>query len=238
MAHSFSKAEIIEAASTIYGHLSDGLSDKEAMAEMGLSSEEYEQLKAAMFDIKADEIRKRPVEHVYVEYIMQQSQNIKDLTGMIDDARASRQANALVGAVRARAEIYDKLIERGQTFGLIKKEPDRKVIVAGHLIANLNNLELKKLISKELSELNKVMKRYGDDSFEEIRGADSIYHGPGLPAHCGEDEDEYAGMPMTVDVTPEGKIERKFEKGASARVSKNSAGRKMKMPPPPIDIDA
>ena len=171
------KEYIKEAAATIFAALCDGKNDKEVIDEMGLSAEQYEQLKAAMFDSKADEVRTRPTEHVYVEYLINQINNINDLTQMIELFKTTKQFNAMVGAVRARSEIYDKLIARGQEFNLIHKRPDRKEIVAGVMIGDLTNKDLKKLITGELGKLNKMMKRYGDKEMMAIEPG-PIYMGP------------------------------------------------------------
>ena len=113
---------------------------------MGLSADEFDELKVSMFDAKADEMRSRPDEHVYVEYLLNQSRNIRDLTDMIKEFKTSKQYGSMVGAVRARAEIYDKLIAKGQEFGLITKTPERKEIVAGVLVAELSNKNFRRLL--------------------------------------------------------------------------------------------
>ena len=51
------KAEIKESVVTIYTKLVEGQTDIEIADEMGLSMEEYIDLKRAMFEIKADRSR-------------------------------------------------------------------------------------------------------------------------------------------------------------------------------------
>lgn len=164
----WTRKQIAEAVSTIHGRLVSGASDSELCSEMGLAVEEYRALKSAMFDTEAEALRRRPVEHVYVDYMIKQSQNVADLTEMITQFKKSKQYNAMVGAIRARSEIYDKLIDRGQSFGLIHKQPDRKEVVNGIVIADLSNKELKGLITSEMAGLQKMMSKYGDASIEEL----------------------------------------------------------------------
>lgn len=162
------KQEMMEAIATIYGRMSEGAAEADIIAEMGISAEDFERLKAAMFDHKADEVRTRPIEHVYVEYMIKQTENVKDLTSMIGEFSHTKQYNAMVGAVRARSEIYDKLISVGQNCGLIHKAAERKEIMAGVIIADMTNQQLKSMITKELGELNTMMKRYGDKDMSAI----------------------------------------------------------------------
>jgi len=160
----YTRKMVAEAVSTIYGRLASGKSDKEVQEEMGLSASEYNELKAAMFDQESENLRRRPVEHVYVDYMMKQAENVRDLSAMIAEFKRSKQYSAMVGAVRARSEIYDKLIDRGQSFGLIHRQPERKEVVNGVIVTELSNKELRSMITSELAVLEKLMSKYGDQS--------------------------------------------------------------------------
>jgi len=210
------KREIQEAISSIYGKLIEGKTDKEVMDEMGLPAEDYEKLKAAMFDDKADEIRTKPTEHLYVEYMISQAQNVHDLTEMIKDFKTSKQYGSMVGAVRARAEIYDRVIAKGQEFGMIRKEPNRTEFVGGLLVADMTNAELRKTIVTELGSMNRLMKMFGDKDLLELPNDQSIYRGPALPPSTGAKTD-------------------KGPKRVKAKMSKVHKGRKRMMPPGPTN---
>lgn len=176
----FSKEEIAESIGRIYGLSCEGKTDDEIMDEMGLPAEDYRELKAAMFDAKADEFRAQPTEHRYVQYVIDQSQNVRDLTVMIESFKTTKQYNALVGAVRCRSEIYKGLIEMGQSFGILRKEPDRKMVIGGILVADLSNRQLKTTITEELKSLDGLMRRYGEKTILEINPG-PIHRGPALP---------------------------------------------------------
>lgn len=185
----FTKAELKEAVTTIYAKLTEGKEDKEILEEMGLSAEDFDGLKRQMFDMKADELRGKPVEHVYVEYMVNQIQNVKDLTTMVKDFKSSKQYNAMVGAIRARADIYDKLIDRGQSLGVIKREPTVTKVIGGILVGELTNVQLKEMITKELGELNRLMRRYGDKGIIDMDPG-SLHYGEALPVHGDTPEGE------------------------------------------------
>jgi hypothetical protein len=231
--------EVLEAIAKIYGLLADGKKDDEIIVEMGISAEDYKALKAAMFDSKADEVRTRPIEHVYVDYILKQTENIKDLTAMISDWKNTKQYTAMVGAVRARSEIYDKMISVGQDCGIIHKQADRKEIMAGLIIADLTNKQLKQAITKELDGLNVLMKRYGDADIMAI-DAGTLHHGEALKElpepipttstkpekDKGKNKDHVDAPAIFSSALPT--FKPKFSSEASApRNTKNHAGRRV-----------
>lgn len=190
------KSEVEEAIATIYGLLAEGKDDKEVLEGMGISAEDYAALKAAMFDKKADEVRTRPIEHVYVEYCIQQAQNVKDLTDLMETYKGSRQANALVGAIRVRSEIYDKLIKTGQDMGVIKRAAQQHEVIGGIVVADLTNEKLKALITQELRELSGLMKKYGDKGILEMDPG-TLHYGPALPAKTSASGEDDKDKPVT-----------------------------------------
>jgi hypothetical protein len=149
--------------------------------------------------------------------MIDQMKNLKDLDGMIESFKTTKQYNAMVGAVRARSEILDKLIEKGQEFGLVHKMPDRKEIVAGILVADLTNKELKQMITAELSNLNGMMKRYGDKTIMDMDPG-VLHRGEALPA---------AVLKESAGGTVVPKRETSASKTVKANNAKRFAGRKV-----------
>jgi len=218
------KEQLREAVQHIYSSMVEGGTDADIAAEMGITAEEYQGLKAAMFDAKADEVRARPTEHTYVQYMIDQAQNVKDLTNMIADFKMSKQYNAMVGAVKVRSEIYDKLIKFGQDFGLIHKEAKKGELLVGHLIADMTNKQLKAAITGELSMLNGLVKKYGDKDIMDMDPG-SLHHGPRLPPARIDDDrvDEDPGAVVAKTVHAKRKAEPK--KTAKSKNTKRHGGR-------------
>ena len=173
------KEQLTEVIQTIYARAAEGKLDQEIMDELNISAQDYAKLKASMFDQKADEIRGRPTEHTYIQYMLDQAQNVTALTDMIQEFKNTKQYNAMVGAIRARSEIYDKLIDKGQQFGLIHREPDKKQVMGGLIVADLSNKQLKTMITGELSVLDKLMRQYGDKNIMDMVPG-SLHRGPAL----------------------------------------------------------
>jgi len=215
----FKESDIHEAIATIYTKLCEGKTDKEIMHEMGLEADEFVAFKTAMMDAKIDELRTMPEEHMYVRYMIEQNINIKDLTQMINQFKSTKQYNALVGAVRARSEILDKIIAKGQEFGIIKKTPSRKEVVAGVLVADMTNNDLRTGITQAIKQLDQLVKMYGNNkTILELPEPDSFHHGPKLPPET---------LSTQLDKPP-----KKTAKNTKKKVFK---GRRKKMPPPVID---
>jgi len=238
MRFDMTKKQLLEAATTVFSKMSEGKSDREIADEMGISSEELIQVKAKMFDLKADELRRKPIEHTYVEYMLSQLGNVSDLTEMIDTFRTTKQFNAMVGAVRARAEIYDKLMQKGQECGLIKKVADKKEIVGGIIVTDLSNDDLRKAIVGELAGLKKLADKFGDSSFLALEPPKTLHHGEAYKIPDVEDIDSALILENIEAINKKKKKKRgdnpRSNKSKSNKVHK---GRKVKMRPAPINTD-
>lgn len=173
------ESELNQAGQDLFQLLISGKGDEEAQDELGVDTATYNKIKRHMLDAKAVEIHNRPTEHVYVQYILDQSQNLRELTKMIADSKSAKNYNALVGAVRLRADIHDRILTKGQEVGLIEREPERKEIIAGVIVADLSNRQLQGVLRNELDEINTMMGKYGNKAFLDV-DAGETHHGPAL----------------------------------------------------------
>jgi hypothetical protein len=158
------REQIKEAIERVFNALSEGSDEADLQNELGMSIVEYEKLKKDMMEAKSEEIVSRPVEHIFVQYIIDQIKNISDLTDIIEEHKHTKSVNAAVSAIRIRSEITDKIIETGQSFGIIHKEADRKEVTGGFTVAQLTSDQLKTAIMDQLKNLNRMMSTYGDDA--------------------------------------------------------------------------
>jgi hypothetical protein len=172
------KSELRIAVNTLRVFLCSGKDDEEARVEMGLSVADFASLKRRLFSEEVAKLQRMSVEEWFVDYIVKQSANVKALSDMLVDWKDSKQQSAMVGAVRARSEIYDKIIERGQSFGLIARQPEEKRIIAGIAVANLTNDQLQRRILGTISELNRYMSTNPEVGLLELEPGE-LYSGPG-----------------------------------------------------------
>lgn len=175
------KNNSLKIIASIYGRLLDGETDGDVMDAMGLDAQEYHRYKEGLYRLKAEELRQRPSEHTYVDYVIQQTENVQRLTDIVDDMmRTKDYTSVLIGAIKAKSEIHDKIIAKGQEFGLIKKVATKKEIVAGVTVSELTNDDLKKAITGALNDLNRMTQQYGDVDLKQLRGQGELYYGESL----------------------------------------------------------
>lgn len=149
---------------TLRSHLQQGKTDFKIQEEMSLNTGDYNALKAELYEQEKADINGKSVEDVFIDFTHKMEGCIKDLDNMILSPTAKANHNALVGAIRAKADLINKIIDRGQEFGLIEKVPEKKQIVGGLLIGKLDNNELRKLITKQVKDMGALMDRYGEES--------------------------------------------------------------------------
>ena len=171
------KGELLEVAATIYNEMISGSSEADIMDLLGLDAETFQQARKFMLESRAEQIRGKSREHVYVEYVIEQTGNIRKIDKMMSGLTDQKQYNALVGALRLRSDILDKIITKGQDFGLLHRDPKRSEIVAGVLVAEMSDRDLKKAITGQVKLLNDLVSTHGD--------TDILALTPG-PIHYGE----------------------------------------------------
>lgn len=173
-----SRKEQLEKLSSFFSLLIEGVELEEISFKMGLSPEQVLELKNKLIDFKTEEVRDKPVEHVYVEYILDQMKNMYDLTRLIKIHRGDpKTASAVVGAIRVRSEISDKILQRGQDCGLIKKAPQQSENKHAILIAGLNSLELTNKIKEQWRSLANLVSKESNENIIDLPVPENLHYG-------------------------------------------------------------
>jgi hypothetical protein len=197
------RTEVDSAAISLYEEVTRNGESERSVAELfGWDEATYERVRTRMLEIKAEQYRARPREHVYVEFVIQQQRNIRDLDEVIRKLDKTKMHAASIGAIRLRADIQSSVIEKGQEFGLIKKEAERKELVGGLFVADLTRGQLTENIVKELSTLKDYMERFGDSPITDVKAPRALHYGkPAAPIMDAEaeemDEPEDVAAPKT-----------------------------------------
>lgn len=142
----------------------DGLTDLEIQEKMGETVTVFNELKRELYRQETARMLSKTTEDVYLEYQWAQAKCLADLEGMITSIQGetdSKQQNALVGAIKAKSDIIDKVLKTGQDMGVINREPERKINIHGHAVINMTNTDLRKAITQEMQGLSKVIDKYG-----------------------------------------------------------------------------
>jgi hypothetical protein len=145
-----------------------GKSDSDIRAAFGMELEQYEKFSKECLLCEAEKLKCKNVGEVYVEYLLNQKKCIADLERMATKFDQVKHYSALVQAVKTRSDIYDKIIKVGQDFGLLEKKPERREVVAGVLVAKMDNDQLRSTILGELTSMEKLMEMYGDQNIIDV----------------------------------------------------------------------
>lgn len=156
------KAELRTFFAKLRAMMADGKEQDEIAATLGLSAEEFQEVLRRFYESESDTLRSKSREQVYVEYCIAQAQNIRDLTALLAQYREMPvPSSAAVGAIKARSDIQDKIITKGQELGFVEKKTETKVI-AGVILSQLTTPELRKAIAVELGNLEKLCSDFAD----------------------------------------------------------------------------
>lgn len=178
----------------MWDELTGGSPESDVMDVLGLDPETYNKFRTLLLDRKTDEIRKRPVEHVFVEYLIQQMGNIGELTKVISDATKDKSHNSRIAAIRVRAELYDRVLDRGKELGMFKLRPDGALNrgmsgIDESMLAELSVSEIKIKFASAVRETVKMMKEFGEHTILESSPGELHYGDPLKPESEGVSDD-------------------------------------------------
>ena len=175
--------------SQLMAAIEDGKSDADVMIELGLDVDKYREIKKRAMRREGQYLKAKTKEELYAEYVLNQSSCVKDLTNLSKDFKKSKNYSAMVSAVRARSEIYDKIIKTGQDFGIIEKKAERTEHLIGVMIGKLSDDELRQTIVGELSNLQNMMGRFGEQDIIDVEPG-PIYRSLPQPKISKKDENK------------------------------------------------
>jgi hypothetical protein len=161
LSKSYTVAQIRALLTELKLHLMSGEDDGTIQQTMGLTPGRYNELKKELYRQEKAAIQAKSTEDVYLEYVWNQTKCLQDLETLIPHI-PEQQPNAVVGAIKARSEIHDKMLKVGQDMGIINKEPERKLVIHGHVVAQLDNNDLRRAIVQETNALALAIAKYGD----------------------------------------------------------------------------
>lgn len=151
----------LELSAEIYGMMIEGDTDGDIIESLDITPQEYAIAKKFLLDNKGSEEESMTSKQRFAKYVIDQNRCVTALDELILNLNSKSQYNALVGAIRLRSDIADKVITTGQTLGIISKEPEKKMVMNGVVIADVSDKDLRKELAKSIVSFGKLMKRYG-----------------------------------------------------------------------------
>lgn len=109
-----------------------------------------------------DKLKRKSPERKFADYLTKQSQGIRTLDQLIKDLRTVKGkftpavASAVVSAVKARADLIDRIETRGIQCGLFPKEIEQKLI-RGADVSKLTPAQLKGAIWTQVQDLSALV---------------------------------------------------------------------------------
>ena len=139
--------------------IGQGATDFDVLQEVNITLSTLSKLKQRLFSDELDQVQGETAAENWVRYNLRMSANIDDLSAVIADAMRSEQASALtarVGAIKAKADLIDRVFDRGQALGVIPTvAPDAQTDYPTEIPS------LQSLVEEKTSMMADMAKRYG-----------------------------------------------------------------------------
>jgi hypothetical protein len=207
-----SRLDMVEMAATIYNQMIEGKTEVEIMEDLRIDAETFGEIRKFMLEGYATRYRSSSREHAFVEYVIEQRAVLKDIQTHLEGAEKSKQLGAIVGGLRLKSDIIERIVTRGQEFGIFKKTAERRELVAGILHADMSNEELIKAIFSTSKRFTDMVKKFGEGSILAL---------PDKPRHYGES----AFMDTTAEDAPDDEDDLPPAREKTERRKKRVAGR-------------
>jgi len=205
----------IELGAAIYASLVEGCTDSEIIDELGITAQHYAIAKNFLLTSKGEEEEGLSPKQRFARYVIEQERNISDLNDLVNNLNSKTQYSVIVGSIRLRAEIADKVISTGQTLGVIAKEPERRVLVGGISISEMKDGDLRKGVLDAIGGLSKMIDKYGTGANVRALSPGPLHHGEAIKVDA---ETAALGKPTMTEPS--------LDKKNRAKSGRRSAGRR------------
>ncbi len=137
--------------------------DHEMCEYLYIDVKELSRLKKEVYFEELSVHRQMTNEELFVQYKLQQMEVVKDLDVIVERFKGSKQLTALAGALKAKSEIYNDIINKGYEFGVIDKTPDKAALLVGNL--DITSASLSDLRSEMVKNNDEMQKIVNSDNF-------------------------------------------------------------------------
>jgi len=170
--------------------------------EFGVTQTQLMSLTTAVLAKERQTVEHRPTIDLYVEYRLQAMSAAAQLEDIAHKAKKAGEYNAATNATRARFQILDKTMDRGQELGIVPRAPKRTESVGGILVATMSDVELLAHLRVQHQNTASLVSKYGSGGpmipFVDVitMGVEDVYTGVGDPSAS-------AGLYSEPEPTPE-----------------------------------
>jgi len=177
----------------IRARLAAGYEPDAIAEELKVTRDKVTEASVRILQLEVDRFNGSPEEN-FGRYSVFMSERIRELQELSAELTESRQGNARVGAIKAQADLYDRIVNRGEELGVIVRRTKERAELVG-----MGNVEIAAIVERRLSEVRSfLVEETGKDLLEvtskapiaytEQRGAPRRPAGEGSPAtgHAAE----------------------------------------------------
>ena len=126
------------------------------LTAQGIGVRELATLKRLAEDEERAEVEGRDGMQVFLEYRRDQLQVVKALDDFVEKVKGENSyLNAVPGALRAKADVIDRVLKAGQDLGVITRKPKESVFLGGLIVGEMSDSQ----IADKLSEINAHLAR-------------------------------------------------------------------------------
>lgn len=147
--------------------------DFEICDYMDIKGHELSKLKKEIFYEEIVSSKSLTNEERFAQYKMQQMEIVKDCDVLIERFKDTTQVSALVSMLKTKADILDKIVQKGQEFGVIDKNPDKQQMLVGTIdLTDATIEQLESELLKTNANINNVMKMTKEFDLNSIEDED------------------------------------------------------------------
>jgi hypothetical protein len=161
-----SDAETRREIAQVRALIGQGKTDWDILKEVNVTLQTLSKLKQRLFSDELDQVQNETAAENWVRYHLKMGQNIDDLTAVIVKAKESDQAAALtatVGAIKAKADLIDRVFDKGQQLGVIPTvAPDDNTDYPTEIPS------LQSLVEEKTQLLGAMAQRYGVADYADL----------------------------------------------------------------------
>ena len=158
----------IEQLARLRSYIAAGETDHNICVELDVRPSELKQLKKQLYEQESVELNARSTADTYIEYRLRMERICDDLDGVHNGATAARQFTAAMGALKAKAAIIDKVIDRGQDMGLVSRAAKKHEVIGGVAVAHLSDSDLLDKMREIHTTTQTSIEQYGEVSITDI----------------------------------------------------------------------
>lgn len=156
-------AEVRKLKADVRVQMELGLDDDQIATELKIRITDVRYIRELLFKDELETASAGSPAEVYVRYKLRGDGMIRDLDTIILKAKKDGKGpslNAGVAAVKVKHGILGDVLEKGQSLGVIHKEPERAVTVNGVAISDMREPELREHLETVRSDLRALLDSY------------------------------------------------------------------------------